>query len=96
MTQKIKLIVTDSGDSSVGINSFYEEVTVSFKYGKHDKETLDMIEQSLKETLGSLLTNEVTAKVESVEDNEKQEAINEYNERAMNMFNEFLKAGVGS
>lgn len=34
-----KLILTDSGDSSVGMFPVYEEIKVSFEYGGHDKES---------------------------------------------------------
>lgn len=48
----IKLILTDLGDSSVGMFPVYEEILVSFEYGGHDAESIRVFTDALKELVG--------------------------------------------
>lgn len=56
--QSIKFVLTDNGDSLAGIQPFYEEVVITFKYGGHDEQSIKTffyhMEKLIKDCFGEI------------------------------------------
>jgi len=79
MFHKIELVAQDSGDPSVGIWPYFQEITIEFKHGELEENKAD-IEQALCDALREILCEcdgSVITKAEHEEDLKAQKAFDE-------------------